>query len=164
MPRLGVASRDEQAYSVRHMITIPSLYGPTRQNSLRDKKKVAQGDSGFSDYIQDTSDTPNCAPVASIAAASHSNPLLSIQEISDEQLAHKRAIRHSHDMLDQLDDIRLALMTGGVPMNMLREIDDLVAQQREQITDPELADLIDEIEVRAAVERAKLEMALQRSE
>ena len=52
---------------------------------------------------------------------------------------------------------------GTLPFSTIRQLEDLVSEQRTHATDPLLQEILDEIEVRAAVELAKLEMAGLRS-
>ena len=60
--------------------------------------------------------------------------------------------------LDALDELRMALLTGRLPTNLLHEMEQLVIEQRQQTTDPYLEEILDEIELRAAVELAKREI------
>ena len=62
----------------------------------------------------------------------------------------------AEDMLDHLDDIRLGLLMGAIPISKLTSLVQVVKDQRDQVDDPRLASVLDEIEVRAAVELAKL--------
>ena len=59
-------------------------------------------------------------------------------------------------MLDKLEEIRLGLLLGTIPQSRLEQLAHLVRAQREQVNDPKLTAILDEIELRAAVELAKL--------
>ena len=59
-------------------------------------------------------------------------------------------------MLDNLEEIRLGLLLGTIPVSRLEQLAQLVRAQREQVNDPKLTAILDEIELRAAVELAKL--------
>ena len=67
------------------------------------------------------------------------------------------AYHFGNRMLDLLDDLRHGLLRGAVPVSKLEGLLSLVRNQRDRIDDPRLAEVLDEIEVRAAVELAKLE-------
>ena len=47
-------------------------------------------------------------------------------------------------------------MAGAVPAGRLQALTDMLRVKRESVDDPRLSDLIDEIELRAKVELAKL--------
>ncbi len=59
-------------------------------------------------------------------------------------------------LLDVLDDLKLALLEGGVPKSRLVALMDLLKSRRDETSDPRLEAVLDEVEVRAAVELAKL--------
>jgi hypothetical protein len=86
------------------------------------------------------------------------NTVLALQEAPDATRgrAKKRAQERGNMMLDQLEEIRLGLLMGTIPMAKLEALAQLVRAKREQIDDPKLVAILDEIELRAAVELAKL--------
>jgi hypothetical protein len=63
-------------------------------------------------------------------------------------------------MLDRLEDIRHGLLMGAIPRDRLQELAAAVRRQREAIDDPRLVEILDEIELRARVELAKLERSV----
>jgi hypothetical protein len=67
-------------------------------------------------------------------------------------------INRAEDLLDQLDRIRVGILTGGISGATLQNIVNRLAQRRSDGVEPRLAALIDEIELRARVELAKLSM------
>jgi hypothetical protein len=82
--------------------------------------------------------------------------LVTLQEAPDENLARKRAVKRASDMLDMLEGIRLDLLNGEIPAGRLGALLRLVRLQRDQVEDPRLSHVLDEIELRARVELAKL--------
>jgi hypothetical protein len=86
------------------------------------------------------------------------NTVLALQEAPDATRgrARQRAKERGNLMLDQLEEIRLGLLLGTIPMAKLEHLAQLVRAKREQIDDPKLLEILDEIELRAAVELAKL--------
>lgn len=144
------------------MVFITPISSAAAQAARKTKRKEASSASGFSGYMNEAEETDSAARAASASPISASNPLLGAQEISDDSLARKQAVRRGHSSLDMLEEIRIALMCGGVPLNMLHGIEALLRQERAAQPDPALQDILDEIEVRVAVEHAKLEMALHR--
>ncbi len=59
-------------------------------------------------------------------------------------------------MLDHLDEIRLGLLMGAISESKLSALMRTVRENRDQVDDPRMAAVLDEIELRAAVELAKL--------
>jgi len=60
------------------------------------------------------------------------------------------------DILDKLEEIRRDILAGAVPRDRLENLAQSLRQRRVQVSDPRLIEIIDEIELRAAVEIAKL--------
>lgn len=69
----------------------------------------------------------------------------------------RRSIRRGEDMLDVLDEMKISLLSGQMPEKQLNRLLKLVDGQRSQALDPQLGDLLDQIELRARVELAKFE-------
>lgn len=82
--------------------------------------------------------------------------LLALQEEPDATGGHSKGLRRGADMLDLLDEIRLGLLTGAIPQARLHQLLALLRGGRTPAEDPRLAALLDQIELRAAVELAKL--------
>ena len=85
--------------------------------------------------------------------------LLALQDVGGPLERKRRAVRRAGFILDVLDEIRLALLDGEVQAGDLDRLRRAVRNEREQTQDPKLEAVLDEIEVRAAVEVAKLEQA-----
>jgi hypothetical protein len=68
-------------------------------------------------------------------------------------------VRRAGQILDVLDDVKLSLLEGGVAPGTLERLVNAVRLERGEADDPKLRELLDEIETRAAVELAKLDMA-----
>ena len=100
--------------------------------------------------------------VESVQAASAvgvSSVLLGAQEISEEEIRRKKAIKKGRFTLDALEGLRDALLMGALPISTLRNLEKIIAEERETTQNPALNAILDEIELRAAVELAKLEMS-----
>lgn len=84
--------------------------------------------------------------------------LLVVQAAGDapDREARQRLVRRGEDILDRLEEIRHGLLMGTVPKDRLVALAQLVRARRETCADPHLAGLLDEIELRAEVEIAKL--------
>lgn len=88
--------------------------------------------------------------------------LLALQEVSDtsdEGEGRRQAQQHGEGLLDRLDELRLALLEGRVPQSLLRRISQGLARRPQSGSNSKLEAVLDDIELRAAVELAKLERA-----
>lgn len=122
-----------------------------------DKSSAAPG--AFKAALAETLDGPS--GVASADAPTQIagiDALLLVQAVDDstEREARKRMLRRGEDILDKLEEVRHGLLMGTLPKEKLTELADMVRSRRESCQDPRLAALLDEIELRAEVEIAKL--------
>jgi len=85
--------------------------------------------------------------------------LLALQEVGGPLERRRKAVRRAGRILDVLDEVKLALLDGGLPPAALERLLAAIREERGGTDDPRLEGLLDEIETRAAVEMAKLEMA-----
>ena len=99
---------------------------------------------------------PGVSGVASLGS------VLSIQEMPDEELHKKQHLNRAGSMLDALEKLRHSLLMGEVSEHVLRGLASFFQGRKQVFPDPALEAIICEIELRAAVELAKLEMAHQR--
>lgn len=142
------------------MIRINPYTAAQTERLTAKKRKEGVAGSAFSSIIDSlTEGSSAAAPIAETPMLSGINPMLGLQEISDVEIARKQAIKRGKMTLDALDELRVALLIGSVPPHMLTQLEKLVREQRALAPDPQLAAVLDDIELRAAVELAKLEMA-----
>ena len=129
--------------------------GPVRPGSTsRPTKKSGNKDERFSV----TSAAEEAAPsaVGGTGPLAAVDSLLALQEIPDATTERSRGLVRAQDMLDHLDEIRLGLLMGAIPQSKLSALMQTVKDSRDQVDDPRMAAVLDEIELRAAVELAKL--------
>jgi hypothetical protein len=126
--------------------------------------KVARTGSGgtgqsFSNMVEGASESAPVAAPTSAQALSGIDALLGLQEVDDATERKARAKKRAGHLLDQLDDIRNCLLMGEMPPHQLNALRDRIAQEKVGVDDPRLATLLEEIDLRAEVELAKLEAA-----
>lgn len=68
----------------------------------------------------------------------------------------RRAAAHGNDILDKLEDLRAAILTGVISKSKLIELAQTLRDKREPGLDKELNQILDDIELRAEIELAKL--------
>jgi len=116
-------------------------------------------ESSFASHLSSSDEASNTTSTPEVSATIPVNSLFALQEVGDEQSSRKKEISRGFDMVEYLDEIRVGLLTGEVPISVLNNLDSLVKQWRESDYDTDLEEIINEIELRAAVEIAKLEKA-----
>lgn len=131
---------------------VPSV--ATTRARRSDRAGSAKGGS-FSKALS-AGETPSAGSVSGTGALGRVDALLALQEVSSETEGDTRGRRRAEDLLDRLDELRLALLAGRLPPAVIERLAALVAAQRAQVRDPRLGRILDEIELRAAVELAKL--------
>ncbi|MGZ8363925.1 MAG: flagellar assembly protein FliX, partial [Caulobacteraceae bacterium] len=82
--------------------------------------------------------------------------LLALQQVETATERRKRAVRRAGRILDALDGLKLALLDGGVSTGTLHSLTNSVREARAETDDPGLDGILREVDVRAAVELAKL--------
>jgi len=81
--------------------------------------------------------------------------MLALQGVDTQHEGKQRTIRHGLSMLDTLDEIKADLLTGNIGEGRLNKLLAQVSRARQQ-GNPELLSLIDDIDLLAKVELAKL--------
>jgi hypothetical protein len=93
-------------------------------------------------------------------SATHStvslDSLVALQANEDATERKKRQAKRGHDLLDGLDRLKASLLSGRVSISDLERIRTNLSARRENTDDPRLDDVLAHIELRAAVELAKL--------
>ena len=118
----------------------------------RGERTGATGAASFADILsaEPAASAGAAAPVGAVGG------LLALQEISDETSRRRQAMARGADLLDRLDELRLGLLTGSIGQDKLASLAAMVRSARHSVSDPRLQQVLDEIELRAEVELAKL--------
>lgn len=85
--------------------------------------------------------------------------ILTLQAMDDSTDHRSKGMAHGEQLLDMLDQVRDGLLAGGIPRTTLNRLANAVSRRHESFADPKLQTVLDEIELRAHVELAKLEQA-----
>lgn len=83
--------------------------------------------------------------------------VLALQEVDDPAGRASRGKMRAEDMLDIMDEIRHGLLSGALSAQKLQDLQRAVQSQKVHVDDPKLAEILDEIDLRAQVELAKLQ-------
>lgn len=134
--------------------TITSTKGVEKK---RDKERVGV----FADTLSaiESAAAGQAGASSEVATAAPLGNLLALQEISEDDMHRRKMLQRGVQILDTLDALRRQLLGGGVTVQTLERIEQQLNLYKGQSSDPKLAALIEDIELRAAVELAKLQMA-----
>lgn len=131
--------------------------GPSQVRKTGKADKAAPG--SFAKQLgEGVEQVEDAATVEAPTAVANVDALLAAQGVAGnlEDDVRRRLIRRGEDILDRLEELRRALLTGTVPKERLIQLAQMVRARRDTVADPRLAALLDEIELRAEVELAKL--------
>ncbi len=137
----------------------------SQSSSKTSKKSSTSADStDFSQYINKGSS--ESASVSTNNAISKVDALLAVQAAEDptERAARRKMQERGDKILDNLEKIRLRMLGGNLTVGDMIDVADVIASHREKIQDPRLTDIMDEIDLRAQVELAKMQVALNKGE
>lgn len=134
--------------------------GPSKSSSAKGASKArksASGDTSFSGLVSTADETPAQKPSGGVSSISQLDALLSLQEAGDgtSEEATKKARQRAEALLDHLEQVRLGILAGGIPLAALQQLTRIAGEHREKVMDPGLAEILDEIDLRAQVELAK---------
>lgn len=110
---------------------------------------------------------PTDAPAAAGQATSVTAPtgvmgmaaLLALQDVGGPLERRRRSVRRAGRILDVLDEVKVALLGGDLSSGELDRLRLAVRDERARTDDANLEAVLDEVELRAAVELAKLEQS-----
>jgi hypothetical protein len=115
---------------------------------------------GFALPTEGPGTTQAAGNVTQTANLTNIGALLALQTQDDVGERRRRAAKRSTTLLDQLDEIRIAILGGGVSRDQVNALAATLRNYRDQVDDPALNIILDDVELRAEVELAKLERAL----
>lgn len=103
------------------------------------------------------------APAAASATAGASavtdvSALMALQGVETATERRRRAVRRGGGLLDRLDELKIALLSGEAGDGALERLGRTLREERPEDPDPALTGLLEQIDLRAAVELAKAEV------
>ena len=121
------------------------------------RRKQAPGNTGGGFAVSDAPET-HAQIVAGPGPIAALDSILALQDMGDATDGRSKGLAHGEQLLDILDSVRDGLLTGGIPRATLNRLAVAVTRRHDVFADPKLQDVLDQIELRAHVELAKLEM------
>ncbi len=123
-------------------------------NTKRSKSTIKSGEMAFTAVLDGEIKTERPSPSVKVATLDAIVPIDSAAvEEQHKNLAKGRAVF----ILDRLEDIRQGLLLGAVSQSGLQELARTIREARGETLDPKMSDILDDIELRAKIELAKLE-------
>lgn len=139
------------------------IEGPGQSQAVAKSKKSGKTDKSgniFSSLVAE--ETHSAAGTKTTQSIAMVDSLLAIQGAEDPaaRAARQRTRQRAATLLDELEKIRMAMLGGTLTVGHMIDIADVVASHRDKITDPALTAIVDEIDLRAQVELAKMRASL----
>ena len=123
-------------------------------NTKRSKSTIKSGEMAFTAVLDGEIKTERPSPNVKVATLDAIVPIDSATvEEQHKNLAKGRAVF----ILDRLEDIRQGLLLGAISQSGLQELARTIREARGETLDPKMSDILDDIELRAKIELAKLE-------
>jgi len=134
--------------------------GGTKQTAAAGVKRAgaaASSSGGF--FAGEAEASRGAAGLGSMPSLAAVDALLALQETpaSGDALSggSRRAVVKAGQMLDILDDIKVALLSGQMSQGKLDQLVRVLDAQKGRLVEPRLAEILNQIELRAYVELAK---------
>lgn len=136
-------------------------YGNIKATNATKKRSGLSATSDFSSVLSaaESEETTQNSGLQEIADVSTLSGIIALQEVPEQEVRRKKLIKHGENLLEQMEQLRRRLLMGTLSTHLLHDINRELEQQKQEINDPRLLEIIADIELRAAVEAAKLEMA-----
>lgn len=126
---------------------------PVQTTPVRRRNQTSRSSGAFAGELAGDEAVRESAAPADLASVSS---LLSLQEVADPLTERRRAVQRGEDLLDRLDELRHGLLIGQFPKEKLDQLLDMIRRQQSRVADPRLREILNDIELRAAVELAKM--------
>ena len=137
--------------------------GPTAPSTSQ-SQRATRSSGGFSLPAATGGSAPaSAASASSVSSLAGVSALMALQGVEDPTERRRRAMRRGHGLLDRLDDLKMALLSGQDGAAALSLLSHDLREERPDIdSDPGLKAVLDQIELRAAVEMAKSDSSRSR--
>lgn len=132
--------------------------GPSGPSSPQGARPARNG-GGFS--VPSAAASTPTAPTTSasgLSGVSNVSALMALQGVEDITDRRRRAIRRGGGLLDRLEELKLALLQGEAGEGALDRLSRTLREERPIDADVGLNSLLDQIDLRAAVELAKADL------
>lgn len=126
----------------------------SKSSGAKKAKNKGSGGTGFKPV--DFSNAQKPSGVTGPQSVGPLSALLAVQELDQVQTERKKAIGNARNILDQLDELKVALLSGQISPAVLTRLQQTIEDLTPPADDPHLKNLLDAVQLRARVELAKL--------
>jgi len=132
--------------------------GDKKASSVQRVKSDPGRGAEFAEHLKEAAAAMEAGGAAGTASVNSVDAILSVQEVPDATQGRSKGLlmEYGSDLLDQLENLRRDLLAGVVLKEKLSSMAQKMRAQRRLTDDVGLNAIIDEIELRAEVEIAKL--------
>jgi len=123
-------------------------------SSAKGGKSSSKSGEKFS-LPEDTVENSGSAGIAAASPIGSIDALVALQGVGDSTGDNEKAAEKGEDLLDKLEEIRDGLLMGSISAEKLLRLKQTLSSYDVDGADPKLAEIVRDIEVRAAVELAK---------
>lgn len=121
--------------------------------------RSARATGGFSvPQAQAGAPAASAGAAAGVSGVAGVSALMALQGVEDVMERRRRAIRRGGGLLDRLEELKLALLSGETNDGAVDRLSRMLREERPSDEDPALNGLLDQIDLRAAVELAKADL------
>ena len=132
--------------------------GPSGPSASSGARPARQG-GGFSVPSSGAAAPAGAATAAAgVSGVPGVSALMALQGVEDVTERRRRAIRRGSGLLDRLEELKLALLSGEAGEAALERLGRGLHEERPDDADPGLNSLLNQIDLRAAVELAKADI------
>ncbi len=136
---------------------------PLRRIEQRPARKATAASADFATALTGLLESVPAASTAAAGAAptvGAAGTLLAVQQAEDALARRRQARSRAETILDALDELHRGLLADAIPRRSLEALIATLKARRPEIEDARLAAVLDEIDLRAQVELAKLDRNL----
>jgi hypothetical protein len=132
--------------------------GPTKGPERRRRAGASSGQSATFSPVRESRGGAS-GEISATTPLGVLGAVLALQEVSDPPAQRRQAIERGHGLLDELHQLRVGLIEGDLLEAPLRRLTQLLENKPAAVGDQRLGAVLEAIELRAAVELAKLDRA-----
>lgn len=128
--------------------------GPNGVSTPAAGRASRAGASGFAPAMGGAASAASTSAPA-VSGVGGLTALMALQGVEDVTQRRRRAVRRGAGLLDRLEELKLALLSDQAGAPALARLAHAVGEDRPEDDDPRLKSVLDQIDLRAAVELAK---------
>ena len=137
---------------------INKVEGPTSARGTQPVRKVGKtekaGSANFSSHLSDEG-VGGAHGVGGASGIGGVSALIGLQEVDDATQRESKGKKRAQALLDEMDDLRLALACGTLTRAQLLRLSAAIQSEKIKADDPALNQILDDVDLRARVELAK---------